>query len=69
MLQDHEGFVCGVLLLQIDDMLKNAWMVIRGLFMEVKVDHNSDIEGSSTFLEQYCKFLCTCVIIGRFILL
>ena len=51
-LQDHEGFVLWYsLILQTDDMLKNAWMFLSGFFMEVKVDHNSDIEGSSSFHE------------------
>ena len=40
-----------VLLLQIDYMLKFAWMFLSGFFMEVKVDRHSDIGGSSTFLE------------------
>ena len=48
-------------------MLKNARLFIQGFFMEVKVDHNSDIEGSSIFLSSILNFyVLMSLLVGSF---
>ena len=48
-------------------MLKNAWLFIHGFFMEVKVDHKSDIEGSSIFLSSILNlYVLVSLLVGSF---
>ena len=56
-----------VLQLQTDFMLKIAWILLRGFFMEVKVDCHSDIEGSSCFLSSIVNFyVLVSLLVGSF---
>ena len=50
-----------------DYLLKIAWMFIHGFFMEVKVDCQSDVEGSSVFLSNIVMFyVLVSLLVGSF---